>query len=219
MLDSTTKTRAKSADAAPAAVAPRPPRLRRRPLLIVLAVAMVAVGALVGVSLWNASLTGADVVVVRVAVGRGEVIEAADLGTARVGVDPALRTVPASALQGLVGQRALSDLAAGALLTPDQVGTVVVPGQGETLVGVPISPGLMPTGGLQAGDRVRLVQTPGQSGEVAGVPVTIPATVVSVTPGDTQTVVNVVVSTDRAAELAARAGTGRVALVVDSRAR
>ena len=104
-------------------------------------------------------------------------------------------------------------------MTPDQVGTVVVPGQGETLVGVPISPGLMPTEGLQAGDRVRLVQTPGQSGEVAGVPVTIPATVVSVTPGDTQTVVNVVVSTDRAAELAARAGTGRVALVVDSRAR
>ena len=105
MLDSTTKTRAKSADA-PVGAVPPPPRLRRRPLLIVLAVALVAVGALVGVWLWNASSTGADVVVVRAAVGRGEVIVAADLGTARVGVDPALRTVPASALQGLVGQPA-----------------------------------------------------------------------------------------------------------------
>lgn len=216
-MDTATKTGPRPADAVPGGIAP--PRLRRRPLLIVVAVALVAAGALLGVWLWNASSTGADVVVVRVAVGRGEVIEAADLGTARVGVDPAMRTVSAAELQGLIGQRAVTDLAPGALLTPDQVGTVVVPGQGESLVGVPVSPGLMPSEGLKAGDRVRLVQTPGQSGEVTGVPVTIPGTVVSVTQGDTQAVVNVVVSTDRAAELAARAGTGRVAVVLDSRAR
>ncbi len=195
------------------------PRMRRRPLLGVLAAVLVAGGALVGLWLWSASSTGADVVTVRVAVERGAVVTAADLATVRVGVDPALRTVPASQMAGLVGQRALTDLAAGSLLTPDQVGPLVVPAAGESLVGVPIAAGLMPTEGLQAGDQVRLVQTPGQGGDVSGDPVMIPARVVSVTPGDTQTVVNVVVSSDRAGELAARAGTGKVALVVDSRAR
>ena len=48
---------------------------------------------------------------------------------------------------------------------------------------------------------------------------TFTATVLSVVPGDAQTVVDVVVSADKAAELAARAATGRVAVVLDSRAR
>ena len=77
-------------------------------------------------------------------------------------------------------------------------------------------------GASKAGDIVRLVQTPGPQGEVSGKkpsPVTITATVVRVTPGETQTVVDVLVSQDRAAELAARAATGKVALVLDSRER
>ena len=47
----------------------------------------------------------------------------------------------------------------------------------------------------------------------------IVATVVRVTPGDTQTVVDVLVSQDRSAELAARAATGKLAVVLDSRER
>jgi hypothetical protein len=43
--------------------------------------------------------------------------------------------------------------------------------------------------------------------------------VVAVTPGDTQTVVDVVVDSGQAADLAARAATGKVAVVLDSRAR
>ena len=86
-------------------------------------------------------------------------------------------------------------------------------------MGIPVAPGLMPSEPLRAGDTVRLVQTPGQAGEVTGNPVTIAATVLSVVPGETQTVVDVVVSADRAAELAARAATGKVAIVLDSRTR
>ena len=104
-------------------------------------------------------------------------------------------------------------------MTPGQVADVVVPPAGESMVGVPVAAGLMPAEGLRPGDSVRLVQTPGQSGEVSGAPVTISATVLSVSPGDTQTVVDVLVSSDRAAELAARAATGRVAIVLDSRAK
>ena len=40
-----------------------------------------------------------------------------------------------------------------------------------------------------------------------------------VTPGDTQTVVDVVVAADKAVQLAGWAGSGKIALVLDSRAR
>jgi hypothetical protein len=195
------------------------PRLRRRPLLVVLAVAMVAAGALLGVWLWVSASSGVDVVVVRKPVDRGAVISADSLGTVRVSVDPGLKTVPAVDLQSLVGKRAASDLSAGALVTPGQVTDAVVPAAGQSLVGVPVAPGLMPSEGLRPGDPVRLVQTPGQSGDVSGSPVTISGTVSAVTPGDTQTVVDVLVSSDQAAELAARAATGKVAVVLDSRAK
>ncbi len=194
------------------------PRLRRRPLLVVIAAALVAAGALLGVLLWLGG-AGAEVVVVRAGVDRGAVITAQDLGTARVSVDPSLRTVPAAQLQSLVGKRASSDLVAGALLTPDQVADAVIPAAGQSVVGVPVAAGLMPATPLRAGDVVRLVQTPGQGGEVTGTPVAIAATVVAVTPGDTQTVVDVVVESGQAADLAARAATGKVAVVLDSRAR
>ena len=70
--------------------------------------------------------------------------------------------------------------------------------------------------------RVRVVATPGAGGEVVdGPPVTIPATVVGQHPDpDTgATVVSVQVPESRAAELAARAATGNVAIVLDSRER
>jgi flagellar hook assembly protein FlgD len=67
-----------------------------------------------------------------------------------------------------------------------------------------------------------VVATPGQSGEVtAGEQVTIAATVVGVRVNNEngQNVVSVQVPEQDAAELAARAATGNVALVLDSRER
>ena len=195
------------------------PRLRRRPLLMVLAVGLVAAGAVLGVVLWAWSASGADVVMVRAEVQRGHPIAASDLGVVRVAVDPSVRTVPGPDMASMVGRRAAVDLTAGTLLAPGQLTDTLPPGSGMSVVGVPVVPGSMPSEPLRAGDTVRLVQTPGQAGEVTGTPVTFTATVLSVVPGDAQTVVDVVVSADKAAELAARAATGRVAVVLDSRAR
>lgn len=195
------------------------PRLRRRPVLVVLAVALVAAGALLGVVLWSSASTTVEVVAVRADVQRGALITAADLGTVRLTPDPALQVVPAAELPGLVGRRAATDLAAGSVLTAAQVTDVVVPAAGESVVGVALAPGMLPAEPLRAGDRVRLVQTPGPGGDVEGAVTAIDAVVVSVAQGDTQVVVNVVLPSSRAAELAARAATGRVALVLDSRAR
>ena len=197
---------------------PRAPKLSRRPLLIVLAAVLVAAGALAGGLLWVSATAAGEVVMVRQTVARGEVITAEDLGTTRVGVDPALSTVPASELAALVGKRAAADLTAGTLLGSAQVSAAVVPGPGDSVVGVPIAPGLMPVEPLASGDRVRLVR----SGELpTDTPAATPveATVLRVTPGDTQTVVDVVVAADKAVQLAEWSGSGKIALVLDSRAR
>lgn len=197
---------------------PRSPKLSRRPFLVVLAAVLVVAGAMAGGLLWASATKAGEVVVVRQSVARGTVITAQDLGTIRVGVDPSLSTVPADQLGALVGRRASADLTAGTLLAASQVSETVVPGPGESVVGVPISPGLMPVEPLASGDAVRLVH----SGELPSdsTPTDpVAAKVLRVTPGDTQTVVDVVVSADKAVQLAAWAGSGKVALVLDSRAR
>ena len=197
---------------------PRSPKLSRRPFLVVLAAVLVAAGAMAGGLLWASATQASEVVVIRQNVARGSVITAQDLGTIRVGVDPSLSTVPAGDLASLVGKRASADLTAGTLLAASQVSETVVPGPGESVVGVPISPGLMPVEPLASGDAVRLVR----SGELAADATPagpVEAKVLRVTPGDTQTVVDVVVSADKAVQLGEWAGSGKIALVLDSRAR
>ena len=92
-----------------------------------------------------------------------------------------------------------------------------------SLVGVSLPPALMPAAQLQSGDQVRIVATPGAQGDLATgtSPTSIGATVVGVRgAGDNgQIVVDVSVPYDQAAELAARAATGKIALVLDSRER
>jgi hypothetical protein len=197
---------------------PRAPKLSRRPLLVVLAAVLVAAGAVAGGLLWVSATAAGEVVVVRQSVARGEVIAAGDLGTVRVAVDASLSTVPAAELGSLVGKRAAADLTAGTLLGAAQVSATVVPGPGDSVVGVPIAPGLMPVEPLAAGDTVRLVRSGDQAADAtpAG---PVEAKVLRVTPGDTQTVVDVVVAADQAVQLAQWAGSGKIALILDSRAR
>lgn len=196
--------------------------LRRRPLMIVVSTALVLVGALIGLGVWIISTDSTEIVAVRSAVDRGEVVAADDLMVVRVTVDPAVQVIPAAQLDGLIGQRAASDLVAGSLLAPGGITDLVVPRTGESLVGIALAIGQLPAEPLRPGDKVRLVQTPADQSDVPATQVTIDAVVqgVSEVGSDGQTVVvDVVVPTSRAAEVAARAATGRVALVLDSRER
>jgi hypothetical protein len=199
--------------------APEVTKLQRRPLTVVLAVVLVCLGGVTGLWLWTSSSSAIEVVAVKAPVERGQLITDTDLMTVRVTPDPSLRTVPATARESLVGKRAVTDLAVGTLVSPDQVSDAVVPGAGVAVVAVPIAPGLIPAEPLKAGDTVRLVQAPAQGGEVSVAPTEITATVLNVTPGDTQTVVDVLVADNRAGELAARAASGNLALVLASRER
>ena len=204
------------------AIAP-PPKLRRRPLLVAASVAAICLGALLAVWAYTSASTSQEVLAVRETVHRGEVITAGDLMTVRIGLDPALKPLPAAQGSAVVGQRAALDLAAGGLLTAEAITSAVVPAKGMSVVGVSLPPALMPGVGLQSGDRVRIVATPGEQGEVAAgdTPTFIEATVVGIRGGgdNGQTVVDVSVAYEQAGELAARAATGKVVLVLDSRER
>lgn len=198
----------------------RPPRVRRRPLLLVGTIAAVLLGGLGTAWVFTTSAASTEVVGVRVAVQRGEVIDRDDLTVVKVGLDPSLDVVAGDRIEEIVGQRAATDLAAGGLLASGSLTNQVVPKAGESLVGVALAPSMLPAEALLAGDRVTIVETPGAQGEVVTAPIVMQAVVSQVTlleTGDTK--VDVLVPTEKAAELAARNGTGRLALVLEARER
>lgn len=204
---------------------PEPPRLRRRPLVVVAGVLAVCMGALAGVWVWTVGTTQSQVVALRQSVQRGAVIQVTDLMQVRMGLDPAIKTVPAAQLNTLVGKRAAQDMAAGSLVNPAQVTDSVVPASGSSLVGLQLTSAQMPAARLVAGDQVRIVSTPAKGAAVTGEAVVVTATVQDVTAlgdaktGNAQTVVDVLVPASAATDLAARAATGNVALVLDARER
>lgn len=206
---------------AAAALAP-PPKLRRRPALVAAAIAAICVGALLAGWAWTATTNTQEVIVARNTIERGAVIEADDIARVRLSADPALRPVAASQFDQVVGQRAATDIAEGGMLTPGSFTSDVVPGDGQSVVGVALTQAQAPGLDLQYGDKVRVVVTPAQ-GDVlaAGAPLASDATVVGVHVADEtgQVVVDLLVAQADAAVLATRVATGNVALVLDSRER
>lgn len=211
-----------TAQTQPAHAATARVKARRRPWVFALMASLVAAGAL-GVAFVFTSVNDTqEVLVVSSDIKRGETIEAGDLAIVRVSVDPALTPVPGSQKAELEGSRAAVDLWAGTLLTEQAIADNLVPGEGESLVGISLTPAQMPSEPLYGGDVVRIVTTPGDQGEITDKePVSIEATVVGVSRVEEtgETVVDVSVPESEAADLAARAATGRVALVLDARER
>lgn len=203
------------------ALAP-PPKLRRRPALIAAAIGAVCIGALLAGWAWTAGTNTQEVLVARHSIERGAVIEADDLARVRLSADPALKPVSASQLEEVLGQRAAMDIAEGGMLTPGSLTSEVVPAEGQSVVGVALTPAQAPGLELQYGDRVRVVVTPAQGEELpAGTPLTNDATVVGVHVSEEtgQSVVDLLVPKADAAVLATRIATGNIALVLESRER
>ncbi len=206
----------------PMPVAPRvpPPNGRRRPGLLALGVALVALGALVAVWLVNSAGQRTPVLTVARNVPYGSVITDADLGVTDVSVDSSVSTVPAADQASVVGSVAGTNLFAGSLLNRGQLTASSPPGVGEVLVAIAVPATRMPAGGLQPGDRLLVVDTPSADAEPAATPPsTIPATVVRIGPPDVNgvTVVDVTAATGDGPALAAHAASGRIALIVEPR--
>ncbi len=200
------------------ATLPARPKLRRRPLLIAAALVLVTVGALTAA--WLTTVVGhtVPVVAVRDTIHRGEQITREDLMTVNISPDPALKTVPASSLDSVVGKYATSDLPAGGILPAEAYSPTNALPAGQALVGVSLTPAQAPSKALAAGDRIKIVVTPrAQDDPPSTAPATIDAVVVaSRAVGDQgQVILDVSVPKAQAALLAATAATGRVAVILD----
>lgn len=132
---------------------------RRRFRLPEVAVGVVVVlGFALGAVLWQLNATQKDPVLAAAHdVARGDVIEADDLSVVYVSSDDPIAHLSRAQSSRVVGRVALSDIQAGALLTPGSVsdGPAVQPGEG--VVGLALEPGQVPTSRLRAGDLVNVV--------------------------------------------------------------
>jgi hypothetical protein len=197
-----------------------PPRQRRRPALIGLGVALVALGGLGAAWLATSVSNTVEVIALRTNVARGDVIAADDLTTASINADPNLAPVPVAQASDIIGQYANKDLVRGSLLTEDSVTTTIRPSGGDAMVGVAVTAGQLPSEPLRSGDTVLIVDTPGsQDDPPTGIPNSTKATVVnsSVDADSGQRTVDVVLPEREAAGLAARVATGRIIIVLLSR--
>jgi hypothetical protein len=222
MTSTGTQGWATATTAAPTTALTSPPRLRRRPSLIVASVLLVILGALASAWAYTSLGNAQEVVAVRTDIARGQLITVESLQVVRIGVDPALLTVAGSEASRLVGQRAAVDLKAGQLLVPSAVTSAVVPGPGRSAVGLSLTAAQIPSEPLVVGDKVRIVSTPGAQGDVGSTaPIVFSGDVITVSDraSDGTTAVTVEVDADKAPELAARSASGKVALVLDSRVR
>jgi hypothetical protein len=197
-----------------------PPKLRRRPVLIAASVAAICLGALASMWAYQSTSDAQSVLAVRQTIERGDVITADDLMTVNISVDPALKPLSSDQASSVVGKHAALDMSAGGVVTQDQVTEQALPAKGSSVVGIALTPGMLPANQIRVGDKVRVVVTPGQQGEMpTGQPDSIEAVVVGVAKDETtgNAIVNVQVPNNEGPMLAARAATGKVALVLDSR--
>lgn len=197
-----------------------PPKLRRRPVLIAASVAAICLGALASMWAYQSTSDAHSVLAVRQTIERGDVITAEDLMTVNISVDPALKPLSADQANSVVGKHAALDMSAGGVVTQDQITEQALPAKGSSVVGIALTPGMLPANQVRVGDKVRVVVTPGQQGEMPTTqPDSIQAVVVGVAKDETtgNAIVNVQVPTNDGPMLAARAATGKVAIVLDSR--
>lgn len=193
-------------------------RTRRNPVLLAAGAAFVVTGAAGVAWMVNAVADASPVLVTTHALAAGEVIDAADLATAQISLDPTVSAVPASQRDSIVGQRTATALAGGQLLTPTSTTTELVPPPGQSLVGVAVTPDRLPATELQPGDPVTLVAGARDGEDLpSGTPTSMTATVAgSRLLDDGSTVVDVTVPTGQATQLAGWVSTGRVVIVRES---
>jgi hypothetical protein len=197
-----------------------PTRGRRRPGLLVTGVMLAALGGLIAVWLVNQAGHRTSVLVVARPVAAGATLSDSDLARAEISFDSTVGTVPAGQESQIVGRIAAADLVPGQLLAPGSVTDAGPPGPGQVLVVLSLPASRMPASGLRTGDHLLVVDTPAADAEPPTMPPgTIPATVVRVGAPDLNgvTAVDVTAATGDGPSLAARAATGRIAVIVQPR--
>ncbi len=197
---------------------PRPPGTRR-PGLAVLAVLLIVLGAAVAGLLALRLDERQDVLVARSNITVGQQITADNLAVAKVASD-GVAVIAADQADQVIGRFASAEIPAGRLIDPGMLATASLLNSDKAAVGIPLSTGRFPAGGLEAGDVVQVVRAvEGEGQEVAG-----RATVSSVKSsedgvfgsggGNTSTVVTLIVPRDEAVQVAGAAAADQISLVL-----
>ena len=215
----TTRTTTSPIDSAtaPSRQDPIAPRGRRRPGVIAAGVFIGVLGAIGAAWMVGAAGDRTEVVVMARDVAFGAPLRAEDLTTTWAALDPSVSVVAAADLDAVVGRIAGAHLTTGAIVVPEQLLEAGPPGAGQALVPLPVTTDRLPAGGLVAGDRLLVVDSPTTAADPPEVePAAFEVTVVRVGAADLNgvAVLDVVVEEGDARSLAARAATGRFALVL-----
>lgn len=204
--------------APPQRVAAAPRQLQTR--WLVAAAVMVLLGG--AVLLYAVPLYAGHTTVVVLArdVKMGSTLTAADLTTSDVSVSPQVAVVHPQD-QALIGKTALTDLSAGAVLSPRQIGEAPTLAAGQQVVPVRLKLGQRPERGLATGQLVLAVPAPADPAAPVGVTLSqaqpVRASVASAGEPDPATgdvVVDLRVPDSDAVSLARIAATGSLTLVL-----
>lgn len=188
-------------------------------MIVAAGIALAVIGGLA--SFYYATTVGntITVLVTSADVARGEEITSADLTTIQIAGGQSTPAYRANQSTDVIGQIATVDMPAGTLVTTANTGDTLAIENGQAVVGVALTQSQMPSFPLAAGDQVRIVDTPISQGDPpATTPATIEATVFTTKydPEQGVYVVDLIVPTSQAADLAARSATGRIALILDA---
>ena len=129
---------------------------------IALGVLIVAVFGLTSLWWFTSATEKVEVLALANAVERGEVLELEDLVVVSINTDDVLATIDRFGSGQIVGRVALTDMAAGTLVTPSQFAADDALEAGEGVVGLELDAGQIPALRLLPGNTVSVVLTPRQ---------------------------------------------------------
>jgi hypothetical protein len=216
MSNTTATRRATNATAAASAMPGGVVTSRRRaPMRIIAGLLAVALGFVVGAVVLSSLNKAVDVLSVARAVSAGSVLTDADLTTVSIVPADTLHVVAAARRAEVIGQTAAVPLAAGSLLTAEQLGAVTDPGAGQSILAVGVKTGRAPAG-LAPGASVVVLVVPSSSGAQT-TPVQAPAVVRNVEVPDTSGLTVVTVQMSSEAALRVASAPGDVTIVVQGR--
>lgn len=196
----------------------KPVRTRRSAIWGAAAIAMLLLGALAGVFIYNQASDATQVFVASSDIVRGQTVAKEDITTISITSGQDTNTFTATEADEVIGTIAAVDIPQGGLITTSSVASALTVPEGKALVGIILQPGRLPAQQLTAGDNVVLVPVPAQGAVPLDVDITadqtIPAVVsqVHAIPNTNDVVVDVYVSNQAAPTVTSKGAAGVLAL-------
>ena len=132
---------------------------KRRPIATIAAVSVILVFGGAFASLYQSANQKSEFLVAKINIVSGSTITRGDLETVALSPARQLVGVPDQMINSVIGKQAVTDIGAGALLSPSDFSTPIVVKAGSAIVGLALKAGQIPAEGLLAGELVNVVYT------------------------------------------------------------